>query len=79
MALGYIAGWVNYMLLPEAINREWNGEGLIRWATTRVYDPLKRRCKGSHKAGISIRVLRQQVRLTMPPTIPLLLLYMKCP
>lgn len=55
------AGWVNYMLLPEAINREWNGQGVIGWAKTRVYEPLKRRCDGKRKTAVSINIVRLQV------------------
>ena len=50
------------MLLPEAINREWNGQGVIGWAKTRVYEPLKRRCDGKRNTAVSINIVRLQVR-----------------
>lgn len=50
------------MLLPEAINREWKGQGVIGWAKTRVYEPLKRRCDGKRKTAVSINIVRLQVR-----------------
>ena len=54
-------GWLNYLLLPEVINREWNGQGVIGWAKTRVYEPLKRRCDGKRKSSVSISVVPLQV------------------
>ena len=55
------AGWVNYLLLPEVINREWNGQGLISWARLHVYAPIKRRCDGVRNTRITISVVPLQV------------------
>lgn len=55
-----IAGWIYYALLPEAINREMAGQGLIGWVKMSIYDPLVRRCKGVRKTAISINIVPQQ-------------------
>ena len=56
-------GWLNYLILPEALNKEWQGQGVISWAKTRVYEPLKRRCDGKRNTAIPIHIRRLQVRL----------------
>lgn len=61
----FSAGWIYYALLPEAINREMAGQGLIGWVKMSIYDPLVRRCKGVRKTAISINIVPQQVRQTL--------------
>ena len=56
------AGWVNYLLLPEVINREWNGQGLISWARVHVYAPIKRRCDGVRNTRVAVDVVPLQAR-----------------
>jgi hypothetical protein len=56
-----VAGWINYLLLPEVINREWNGQGLISWARSHVYAPLKRRCNGVRNTRVAVNIVPLQV------------------
>jgi len=63
---------VNYLLLPEVINREWNGQGLISWARLHVYGPIKRRCDGVRNTRVAVSIVPLQVKLlTMPDALTL--------
>ena len=63
MRLCRAAGWINYLLLPEVINREWNGQGMISWARSHVYAPLKRRCDGVRNTRVAVNIVPLQVDL----------------
>jgi hypothetical protein len=53
------AGWVNFFFLPEVINREWAGRGLLAWAHTHLVTPLRRRSADPAAAAACVPVTLQ--------------------
>lgn len=53
------AGWVNFFFLPEVINREWAGRGLLAWANSHLVMPLRRRSADPTAAAACVPVTVQ--------------------
>ena len=53
------AGWVNFFFLPEVINREWAGRGLLAWANHHLVMPLRRRSADPATAAACVPVTLQ--------------------